>query len=126
MKGQPALFNRLVDCTAVVLEVVGEVDYSNTAAFEAAILDAAVRGEVTIDLTRTDYLDSSGVRSLFWVANHGVRMVVVAPPTGLVRRTLQMVGLDRVATLVDQRRPDGHHAAERPDGARSRPRRTVP
>lgn len=124
MKGLPATFERLTTRAGTVIDVVGEVDYSNTAAFEAAILDAATSGTVTVDLTRTAYLDSSGVRSLFWVANHGVRLVVVAPPSSLVHRTLQMAGLDLVTALVDERPSDVGDGDETSDGV-SQPRHRV-
>lgn len=99
MKGVPASFEARHLGGLAVVAVIGEVDYSNTAELEATLLDAAASGRAVVDLAAAGYLDSSGVRSLFWVANHGIRLHIVAPAGGLVRRTLQMAGLEKVATL---------------------------
>jgi anti-anti-sigma factor len=97
---------------SVWLAVSGEVDVSNVNAIEAEITAAVTNlaSEVVIDLTDVAYMDSSGVRMLFGLAQ-GLRttrtdLVVRAPHGTVARRVLDLSGLSTVARL-EPPDPDG-------------------
>ncbi|PRY39579.1 STAS domain-containing protein [Umezawaea tangerina] len=60
---------------AAVLKVVGEIDMSNTDAFDAAL--DGIEGRLVVDLSECEYLDSAGLSVLF---AHASRIEVVASP----------------------------------------------
>ncbi len=82
-----------------VLEVgvSGEIDMSNAAELESAVLAAvtATSAAMLVDLTGLHFLDSAGVRFLDHVAaaqQPQRPLLVVAVPTGRVRATLRLCG----------------------------------
>ena len=84
-----------------VLTLTGEIDLTNVEELRTA-LDLATRGvrPVTVDLTRVEYLDSSGLTSLFaYTGDHELRIVA----SSLLARVLRVSGLTQVAsvTIVD-------------------------
>lgn len=84
-----------------VLVLIGEIDMSNVEQFRAA-LAAAVSGagSATIDLTKVEYLDSSGLTSMFsYTADNDLRIIA----SSLLARVLRASGLAEVAsvTIVD-------------------------
>ena len=93
------------DGDAVVVAPVGDVDLTNAEDLRSAIL-AATSGDsagVILDLSRTRYLDSAGVRVLFAIARRleerRRRLAIVAPPGALVRRLLSIVDIESSADL---------------------------
>jgi anti-sigma B factor antagonist len=81
----------------VVVRVSGDVDLTNAAAVEAAVLEAAATspGAVVVDLTAVPFLDSAGVRCLdHLLAERGPdrRLLVVADTYGRARFTLRLCG----------------------------------
>jgi anti-anti-sigma factor len=81
-----------------VLVLTGEIDLSNVEQFRSA-LAAALRGatSATIDLTKVEYLDSSGLTSMFgYTADHDLRIVA----SSLLARVLRVSGLPEVATVT--------------------------
>lgn len=87
------------------IRICGEIDLTNaTAAREAishlASLDAPI---ILIDLTKTTYLDSSGIAMLFHLARRlnerrqTLRLVV--PPNSPVRTTLELTHLPQTIPL---------------------------
>ena len=92
------------DGNRAVVRFIGEVDMTNADRFRAALADAGgVAPTVVADLDGITYLDSAGVEALF-VTARASRLEVVAGPTCVVRRVLDVVGLAEVATLSDTAR----------------------
>lgn len=90
---------------ALVVTPVGDIDLTNAEDLRAAIL-ASLSNEssgVIIDLTRTRYLDSAGIRVLFSVAQRlherRRRLAVVTPSEAPVRRLLAVVDMENHADL---------------------------
>lgn len=91
--------------TGPVIRIKGEIDLSNSDAIRSEIVDAVpsdARG-VVLDLTETTYLDSSGVRLLFDLAERlqarRQRLVLVVTEAALVRRVLVLTKLDDAVPL---------------------------
>jgi len=83
----------------VTVRVAGGVDLGNVDRFRDRLEDAADRSDtVVVDLDRVVYLDSAGIAVLFAAAGR-TSLEVVASEDCLVRRVLEVVALDRVATL---------------------------
>jgi len=93
---------------AVHIAIAGEIDLANAAVVEeeifAAVDNSATR--VTIDLTDLLYVDSSGLRILFELANRlqtlQTAMVVIAPPGSPSRRVVEISGLGSFVELRSQ------------------------
>lgn len=90
------------DANGIVFSLEGEIDLANADAVEAEIRQAlGGEGVVVIDLTRTEYLDSAGLRLLFALArSEGGRLSVVIPEDSPLRRVVTMVGLSKVVPLL--------------------------
>ena len=81
-----------------VIAVRGELDLA-TAPRLAVRIDAARRAgarRLLIDLTTSEFCDSTGLRALLGAASevraHGGRFAIVCPPSGNVARLLDIVG----------------------------------
>lgn len=80
--------------------VRGEIDLSNVATVRDRLTDGvpASAPGLVVDLTETRYLDSSGVRMLFEIAEllrvRRQALRLVAGDTGIVRRVLALTRLD--------------------------------
>ncbi|WP_199440902.1 STAS domain-containing protein [Umezawaea beigongshangensis] len=80
--------------------VVGEVDLHNAAELHDALATAASNAErVVVDLTKTEYLDSAGIRVLFAHAGR-VRLELVVEDNRIVSSVVVVSGL---TALVDVR-----------------------
>lgn len=81
-----------------VLAVAGEIDMSNVGLFRSA-LESILGGTTTatIDLTKVEYLDSSGLTSLF---NHTDDNDLHIVASSLLARVLRVSGLAEVATVT--------------------------
>lgn len=79
------------DGTSYVI-AVGQIDMSNSAALARTL--AAAAGDLTVDLTAVDYLDSAGLNVLF--AN-SERLEVVANP--LLQPVLAISGLSKISKV---------------------------
>ncbi|MFD4638273.1 STAS domain-containing protein [Lentzea sp. NPDC058436] len=75
-----------------VLKVAGEIDLSNTDAFEKALADT--KGALVVDLSEVHYIDSAGMSVLF---THAERVEVIA--TSLLTPLLEMSGLSSMTTV---------------------------
>jgi anti-anti-sigma factor len=90
---------------APVVRIRGEIDLSNTAAIRSEVIDALPHGApgIVLDLTETTYLDSSGVRLLFDLAERlqarRQRLGLVVTEAALVRRVLVLTKLDDAVPL---------------------------
>jgi anti-sigma B factor antagonist len=79
----------------------GEVDLSNAREVEYAILaEAGGASEVVLDLSRVDYFDSTGMSVLYRLYKRlDGRLRLVASPSALVRRTLELAGIELATDL---------------------------
>jgi anti-anti-sigma factor len=90
----------------LVARISGEVDLSNAAAVTDHLIDATPNSAtaLVLDLTATTYLDSSGVRMLFELAqrlrNRGQELQLVVPEESNVRRVLLLTEVERVVPLA--------------------------
>jgi anti-anti-sigma factor len=96
------------DQTRIHIAITGEVDVVNATTVEEQII-AAVDNQATavqLDLSNLDYLDSSGLRILFTLANRlrvlQIELDVIAPPGSPARRVLELAGFDAVRPLRSQ------------------------
>ena len=85
----------------IVIWLEGEIDLANAAVVDEEI-HAALDDEsrIVIDLSRTAYIDSAGLRLLFTLAKSvGDRLSIVLPDDSPLQRVVSMVGLTQVVTL---------------------------
>ncbi|HJR19268.1 MAG TPA: STAS domain-containing protein [Actinomycetota bacterium] len=85
----------------IVFWLEGEIDLANAGTVDEEIraaLDDTSR--IVIDLSRTEYIDSAGLRLLFSLARTvGERLSIVLPEESPLQRVVAMVGLPQVVTL---------------------------
>jgi anti-anti-sigma factor len=89
----------------IVVDVTGELDLTNALEVEdrlEALADGGGSGLV-LDLNRLVFIDSAALHVLFRTARRlgRERFGIVVDPTAAVARTLAIVAIDEVATVVD-------------------------
>jgi anti-anti-sigma factor len=89
-----------------VAHLAGEVDVSNVAFIEQELEEAAARDRLfVVDLSRTDYFDSAGIRMLFTLAarmsNRRQQLRVIVPPGAVVRRVLEITDFVRAVPVYE-------------------------
>jgi anti-anti-sigma factor len=90
---------------ALVARVTGEIDLSNAESIRNDITNAVPHDSagVLLDLTDTTYLDSSGIRFLFDLAqrlqSRRQQLVLVVTDQALVRRVIVLTKLDGAVPL---------------------------
>ncbi|MGH3153494.1 MAG: STAS domain-containing protein [Streptosporangiaceae bacterium] len=77
-----------------VVSAVGEIDMSNAEEFRAALGTAAGGGQLVVDLTGVEYLDSAGIHALYAVAS---RIRLIASP--LLSPVLDISGLSAITSV---------------------------
>jgi anti-anti-sigma factor len=82
-----------------LLFATGELDVATVPPMLAGVAELVAGARaVVVDLTEVEFFDSSGVRLVDRFAREcaaaGVMFRVVAPPGGIARRVLELVGLD--------------------------------
>ncbi len=89
----------------VVISFEGDVDLQTSPNVRKVLLDYIGRGQsVVVDLSRIDYIDSSGVASLvegFQTARKGGYNLVLASVSDGALRVLKLARLDKVFTICD-------------------------
>jgi anti-anti-sigma factor len=96
-------FGRLGD--AVLARVSGEVDLSNATSVREQVFDAVPNSAsaLVLDLSETRYLDSSGVRLIFELAERldtrGQRLELVVPDSSVVKRLLVLTEVHQVVPM---------------------------
>jgi anti-anti-sigma factor len=96
-------FGRLGD--AVLARVSGEVDLSNATSVREQVFDAVPNSAsaLVLDLSETRYLDSSGVRLIFELAerlrNRGQGFELIVPEDSLIKRVLLLTKVDAVVQM---------------------------
>jgi len=91
----------------LVAHLVGEIDLSNVDEVRALVIARASQetGALVLDLTETTYLDSTGVRLLFELAerlqSRRQQLRLVVTDEALVRRVILLTKLDEQVPLDD-------------------------
>ena len=91
----------------VIATVAGEIDGSNAAEVRRAVAERvpSTARSLVIDLTRTSYVDSTGVELLFELArrlsSRRQTFTVVVPSGSGVRRVLELCDIGSVGKLVE-------------------------
>jgi anti-anti-sigma factor len=94
-----------VSGTTPVVHIRGEIDASNAEAVRAEVIGIVPQDApgVVIDLSETTYLDSSGIRLLFDLAERlqarRQRLALVVTEAALVRRVLVLTKLEDAVPL---------------------------
>ena len=93
----------LVEMVGGVLVVAApeKIDITNAGALRSALLEAAASGPgpLVVDLTRTEFCDSSGPHALFAAhqrAEAEGRELLLVVPSAVVLRIFALTGLDRI------------------------------
>jgi anti-anti-sigma factor len=90
---------------AVLARVSGEVDLSNATSVREKVFDAVPNSAsaLVLDLSETRYLDSSGVRLIFELAerlrNRGQGFELIVPEDSLIKRVLLLTKVDAVVQM---------------------------
>ena len=92
------------------LFVTGELDVATGPVFEGAVAGAldGQDGELALDLSALQFMDSTGAKSLMCAHDKAVSLgtrLVILSPTRPVRRVLELMGLDRVIDVKDGATP---------------------
>ena len=88
------------------LFVTGELDVATAPALEGAV-DGALdgqRGELCLDFSGLRFMDSTGAGAVMHAHNKAVSLgsrLVILSPAPVVRRVLELMGLDRVMDIKD-------------------------
>ena len=89
----------------LIAHVSGEIDLSNANSVTERLVDAMPNSAtaLVLDLSGTHYLDSSGVRMLFELAqrlrNRGQDLELVVPDDSNVKRVLLLTEVERVVPM---------------------------
>jgi anti-anti-sigma factor len=89
----------------VLARLRGEVDLSNAVSVEKRLLDSVpnTATALVLDLSETEYLDSSGIRVIFEVEQRlgyrGQRMELVVPDRSVINRLLLLTQVNRVVPV---------------------------
>jgi anti-anti-sigma factor len=89
----------------VLARVRGEIDLSNAASVETRLLEAVpnTAAALVLDLSETEYLDSSGIRVIFELAqrlsHRGQRLELVVPERSVINRLLVLTEVHQVVPL---------------------------
>ncbi len=87
------------------VRMTGEVDLSNAAELETAIVELMPNeaAGMVLDLSALSYLDSSGIRMLLTLVGRfawrGQQLAIVSPPGSRVRNVLQLAGASEVLVV---------------------------
>jgi anti-sigma B factor antagonist len=84
------------------ISIIGELDIASVERVREAV-DSLLKEEperVVFDLAQLTFMDSSGIAMLLQIAN-GDAIVEIRNPTPIVRRIIQVMGLDRQLGLTE-------------------------
>jgi anti-sigma B factor antagonist len=90
----------------VLASMRGEVDLSNAPSVRQRLLAAIpnAAAALVLDLSGTDYLDSSGLALIFELserlAARGQRIALVVPEGSVIKRVLVLTGVEHVAPML--------------------------
>jgi anti-anti-sigma factor len=89
----------------VIARLRGEVDLSNEASVKERLIGSVpnTAAALVLDLSETDYLDSSGVRLIFELAHRlrsrGQKLDLVVPSESVINRLLAVTEMERVVPM---------------------------
>ncbi len=89
----------------VLARVAGEVDLSNAQSVRERLLAAVpnTASALVLDLSETAYMDSTGVRLIFELAerlrSRGQKLEIVVPGDSFVRRVLSLTEVQRIVPM---------------------------
>ncbi|KIL98228.1 Anti-sigma F factor antagonist (spoIIAA-2) Anti-sigma B factor antagonist RsbV [Paramagnetospirillum magnetotacticum MS-1] len=90
---------------STIMTLSGEVDLRHSPTLRKALMDLMLeKRPVAVDLSRVEYIDSSGIAGLveaYQMARKNDTRFVLAAISDPVRRVLQLSRLDRVFTIAD-------------------------
>jgi anti-sigma B factor antagonist len=90
---------------ATVMTLSGEVDLRHSPTLRKALMALMLeKRPVAVDLSRVEYIDSSGIAGLveaYQMARRNSTRFALAAISDPVRRVLQLARLDRVFTIAD-------------------------
>jgi anti-anti-sigma factor len=86
---------------AVIAHVHGDIDSSNAADVMAPLAEEAAGRILIIDLSDVQYIDSAGMAAIDTLRT-GTQLYIVAPESSIVRRALQIVGLDQLVPVFER------------------------
>ena len=84
---------------AVVAHLTGEIDQSNADSIRRALVDTVTNhvAKLVLDLTDVDYLDSAGIRLIFWLREQlrtrGQALELVVPSASPTSDALRLAGV---------------------------------
>ncbi|MDX2919017.1 MULTISPECIES: STAS domain-containing protein [Streptomyces] len=101
----PLTITTRLAATGPVLEIIGELDYETAPELRKAVdgLTVAEGQLLVLDLAGLDFCDSSGISALISARSVAVEQgggIVLAAVPANTARTLGIVGLDQVFTIV--------------------------
>ena len=86
------------------VHVSGELDAATALEFERRLEQElrAEDGDLTVELSEVTFMDSTGVQVLIGLARslQGRGRLILLAPVGAVRRTLELVEIERIPNLV--------------------------
>lgn len=86
-----------------VVVVQGEIDLASAARLDTALTQALAAGpRITLDLSNTTFMDSTGINVIVGALHHLGRKpegIVLRDPTDAVRRVLAVAGVDHLFTV---------------------------
>ncbi len=93
-----------------VLHLRGELDLSTVGVLRSALEERLpIKGDLILDLSELDFLDSTGLQEILKLADRCSGVVVVRQPSGMVRKLLRVTGLDHTQRIIVE--PDGNKTA---------------
>ena len=107
MRGAPANLRVRRTSQYTVVEMLGEIDASNSDGVGERLLEVLNDGTapVIIDLTDTLFFDSTALKALVRARTHALagqgRLSAVIPPSGPVRRIFELTGISRLIPVHD-------------------------
>jgi anti-anti-sigma factor len=81
---------------SVVLRLHGELDMATAPQVDAAVRDALAQGDVVVDLSALDFLDSTGLRTMIVAREEAARAgrrLALVPGIDNVQRVFKLTGL---------------------------------
>jgi anti-sigma B factor antagonist len=89
-----------------VIELAGDLDMATIEAFEEALAEEpGEAGPLLLDLTRLEFMDSTGLRGMLQAREGRDRIAVLISPESQVGRILEIAGVDEVLEIFGEREP---------------------
>jgi anti-sigma B factor antagonist len=101
---RPEIVVQTLDVSVTVLELLGEHDMANVDELRGALEEALhASGGIVVDLSKTEFIDSSVVHALFeacaMLQARGGQLVIQLETDSVVTRPLEIMGLTTAADI---------------------------